>query len=138
MYRLFILSAAILLLAAVVPAAVLIASQGRLTYEQCLNSTLLLPYAAAAYLAGLVFAPRFSPLTLANVLLLSTAFLPTATDALTLGTQVGFWLWVANCGCSGALFWRSKNTRWDGEAVFVSLSGTAAFGLHVLMFSACP
>jgi hypothetical protein len=111
------------------------------TYDFCLFTTLLLAYLAAALQVTLAFTPRFSPVALANAMLLMTVLFPLLSNQLSLGTQVGCWLWVGNGLISFILLaqWAGRGMTWrDSLPVLGSLFGLVAFGLHVFVFANTP
>jgi hypothetical protein len=111
------------------------------SYECLLFSSLYLACAAAVCQLVLAFIPRFSVIALGNGLLLTTVFVPLATNQLSLGTQIGTWLWFGN-----VCFYLLLLARWtvSPEAaraylpMLGSLFGMLTFGLHVFLFAACP
>jgi hypothetical protein len=112
-----------------------------ITYDGCLFSSLAYTCAAALVLFLAAFRPRFSLITLGNALLLSTVFVPYATNRLTIGTRVGWALWSANFFFFLVLLVRwtvPPNSQQPGLPVLVSLLGLVLYGLHVFVFSAVP
>jgi hypothetical protein len=105
-------------------------------YGSCLFFT-----AAAGLLFVLAFTPKFSAVTLANALLLATAFVPLATDRLDVGTGAGWLLWQGNAALCVALLvpWAVPGyPGGGGRRVLVSLLGLTAFGVHDFLFMATP
>ena len=116
----------------------LIESGAPMDYDFFLLGPLCLAGCAAAILFVLAFTPRFSITVFGNALLLATVLLPLATNRLDVGTQVGVWLWLANCFLLVMLLVRWANQPQLRKAVLASSVGVVAFGLHILFFASMP
>jgi hypothetical protein len=127
----------------------------RMSYDVFLYSTLYLAYVAATCQFLASFIPKFSPVSLVNALLLSTAYLPLAIawcgsflqfgawlsiDSYSLGCRAGIGLCLANYTCSLALGgeWVRTERKEGGVPAIFSTLGLVAFCIHVFIFAACP
>src|SRR4051812_9200024 len=108
-------------------------------YSTLLETSRALPLVAACAQVMLTFLPKFSPVPLGSAILLSTVVAPTVIDRLTLGTQVGGWLWLANVLYLGLLIARwNKTGGITVLSLLVGVFGCLAFGFHVVIFAAIP
>jgi hypothetical protein len=114
-------------------------------YYSWLYGSLYVAFGAALVQVVLAFRPRFSGPTLVNAALLTTVFIPLATDRLDVGTRAGAWLWLANLISSWVLvvrlLLRWANDDFTGRATppaVVSVVDLLAYGFHVLVFSDPP
>jgi hypothetical protein len=100
-------------------------------------STLLI--ASAQLLLGVY--PRLSVIGIGNAAMLFTVVAPLLINSLTLGTQVGTWLWFGNVVCFSIMLVSlaiKATAGQDARRLLFSGLGLVSFGIHVFIFAACP